>query len=317
MNLLFKMSSLLLFVFCCTPNWSQGQTSESTYNIIDIYKATKQNYDSAKMITPLITEDIKYDENIVYKKTRQKKLELDVYSPSKKSKKLMPAVILVHGGGWLTGQKENQRVMAQHLALKGFVGISIAYSLSLEARYPASVFDVKDAIKWVRKNAKKYKINPNQIAVLGADSGGLLATLAGTTSHLKVFSTDDDISEKVQAVINIDGIVSLVHRNAPTENSMASIWLNGSRDKNEKSWMEASPLQYVGEQTPPVLFINGPNPEIHAGKSDMTTLLKIFQTYTETRTIPNAPPAFWLMDPWFDMTLDYSVNFLNKVFGRS
>ncbi|QQY82321.1 alpha/beta hydrolase [Tamlana sp. s12] len=317
MNLLSKISSLLLFILCCTPNWTIGQTSESTYNLVDIYKATKQNYDSAKMITPLNTEDIKYNEDIVYKKTRYKKLELDVYCPSKKPKKLMPAVILVHGGGWLTGQKENQRVMAQHLAQNGFVGVSIAYSLSLEARYPAAVFDVKDAVRWVRKNAKKYKINPNQIAVMGADSGGLLATLAGVTSHLKIFSTDDEPSDEIQAVINIDGIVSFVHQNAPAENSMASIWLNGSRDKNENAWKEASPLQYVGEHTPPILFINGPNPEINAGKSDMTTLLKIFQTYTETRTIPSAPPAFWLMDPWFDMTLDYSVDFLNKVFGQS
>lgn len=317
MNTLSKISGLLFLILCYNPTWSQSQANENTYNILDIYKATKPTFNMAEMITPLNTDDIKYDEGIVYKKTRAKKLELDVYYPSKKSKKLNTAIILVHGGGWLTGQKENQRVMAQHLALKGFVGVSVAYSLSFEARYPAAVFDVKDAIKWVRKNAKKYRINPDQIAVLGADSGGLLATLAGTTSHVNIFSTEDKISDEVQAVINIDGMVSLVHRNAPAENSMASIWLNGSRDKNESAWQEASPLQYVGQHSPPILFINSSNPDIHAGKKDMTSLLKIFQTYSETRNMPSAPPAFWLMDPWFEMTLNYSVNFLNKVFDQS
>ncbi|KAB1067782.1 alpha/beta hydrolase [Tamlana haliotis] len=317
MKRIIKTSSLLFFLSCFTLSWSQSQIAENPYNIVDIYNATRQNYDVAEMITPLSSDDIKNDENIVYKKTNQRKLELDVYSPAQKSRKLRPAVILIHGGGWLTGQKENQRVMAQHLALNGYVGVSISYRLSLEARYPAAVFDVKDAIKWVRKNAKKYKIDPDKIAVLGADSGGLLATLAGTTGKLEVFSTKGDESDEVQAVINLDGIVSLVHRNAPLENSMASIWLNGSRDKKEKDWRTASPLTYVGENTPPTLFINSTNPEFQAGKSDMTKLLKIFQTHTETYTIRNAPPAFWLMNPWFDITLNYCVEFLNKVFEQS
>ncbi|MBU2951872.1 alpha/beta hydrolase [Tamlana agarivorans] len=317
MNTFSKISCLLFYLSCFTLSWSQSQTTENPYNIVDIYNATKQNYEVASMITPLSTEEIKYDENIVYKKTNQRKLELDVYSPSKKSKKLKPAVILIHGGGWLMGQKENQRIMAQHLAMKGYIGVSVSYRLSLEAPYPAAVFDIKDAIKWVRKNAKKYKINPEKIAVLGADSGGLLATLAGTTSNLEIFSTKEEVSDEIQAVINLDGMVSLVHRDSPEKNSMASIWLNGSREKNEKAWKDASPLQYVGENSPPMLFINSMNSESHAGKNDMTSLLKIFNTYTETRTIPNTPPAFWLMDPWFDMTLNYSINFLNRVFEQS
>ena len=72
-------------------------------------------------------------------------------------------------------------------------------------------------------------------------------------------------------------------------------------------------MEYVNENTPPTLFINSAQPRFHAGRDDMVAILNKYNIYNEIHTIPDSPHSFWLMHPWFEMTLDYTVNFLNKV----
>lgn len=299
--------------------FSQEKPEFPPYTIESTYQKLKKDHPFITPVTPLISDEIKYKENIVYKKTNTSNLKLDVYYPSKSSKKTFPAVLLIHGGGWLVGSKENQRVMAQHLALNGYVGISVSYRLGFEAPYPAGVIDLKDAIVWMRKHAKKYHINPDKIAVLGASAGAQLATLLGVTPNSNLYQPDAKISDAVQAIVNVDGVVSFIHPEAVAESkpgkvSMAGIWLNGEKEDNFKNWKEASPLEYVDTQTPPTLFINSAQPRFHAGRDDMMALLNKYNIYTEMHTLPDSPHSFWLMHPWFETTLSYTVNFLNKVF---
>ncbi|MBG7610727.1 alpha/beta hydrolase, partial [Polaribacter sp. BAL334] len=181
------------------------------------------------------------------------KLKLDVYFPSDYKNKTFPAVLLIHGGGWLKGSKENQRIMAQNLALKGYVAIAVSYRLGFEATYPAAINDIKDAIVWVKQHSKKYHINQSKIAVLGASAGAQLATLVGVTPNSGMYSLHPKVSNEIQAIINIDGIVSFIHPNAE-EGTMASIWLGGSKESNFNKWKEASPLEYVNENSPPTIF---------------------------------------------------------------
>tara|TARA_R110000796_G_scaffold41772_4_gene103598 strand:- start:196777 stop:197745 length:969 start_codon:yes stop_codon:yes gene_type:complete len=315
----FYISLLLFFIIFFAQNVSaQEKPTFSPYTIELTYQKLKKDYPFISPIEPLKSKEIKYKENIVYKKTNTSKLKLDVYSPKEKGKKIYPAVILIHGGGWLTGSKENERVMAQYLALNGYVGVSVSYRLGFEASYPAGVIDLKDAIVWMRKHAKKYQINPDKIAVLGASAGAQLATLLGVTPNSEIYETNSKISDEVQAIVNVDGIVSFIHPEAaaeskPGKKSMAGIWLNGSKEDNFKIWKEASPLEYVDEHTPPTLFINSAQPRFHAGRDDMISILDTNRIYNETHTIPDSPHSFWLMHPWFETTLKYTVDFLNKV----
>ena len=205
--------------------YAQENSTFPPYTIESTYQKLKKDYPFITPIQPLVSKKIKSKENIVYKKANGTKLKVDVYIPKNKTQKSYPAVLLIHGGGWLTGSKENQRVMAQHLALNGYVGISVTYRLGLEAPYPAGVIDLKDAIKWMRKNAKKYHINPDKIAVLGASAGAHLATLIGVTPNSSIYNNNPSISDEVQAIVNIDGIVSFIHPEASKEGKMASIWL--------------------------------------------------------------------------------------------
>ena len=305
---------IYLIIIIGNSLYSQVKQSEfKPYTIESTYQKLKKNYSFITPIKPLISKTIIYKEDIIYKKIHNYKLKLDVYTPKNIESKTYPAVLLIHGGGWLVGSKENERVMAQHLALNGYVAITASYRLGLEAPYPAGVIDLKDAIKWMRKNAKKYKINPDKIAVLGASAGGQLACLLGVTPNSSVYGKDEIFSDEVQAIVNIDGIVSFIHPEASSEGKMASIWLNGSRTENPKNWKEASPLEHVNANTPPTLFINSAQPRFHAGRDDMLILLNKHNIYNEVHTIPDSPHSFWLMHPWFETTLNYTVSFLNVI----
>ncbi|ULC59033.1 alpha/beta hydrolase [Flaviramulus sp. BrNp1-15] len=314
MKFLKSIIFTLIIIAALKLQSQEKQPDFKPYNIETTYKKLKKNYPFIKPIEPLVSDKIIYEEDIVYKKINGNKLKLDVYTPkSKNPKQNYPAVLLIHGGGWLVGSKENQRVMAQHLALKGYVAISASYRLGLEAPYPAAVIDLKDAIVWMRKKAKKHHINQDKIAVLGASAGAQLATLIGVTPNSPIYGFDATISDEVQAIVNIDGIVSFIHPEASAEGKMASIWLNGNRTENPKNWKEASPLEYVNSNTPPTLFINSSQPRFHAGRDDMIFILNKYNIYNEIHTIDDSPHAFWLMHPWFETTLNYTVTFLNKV----
>ncbi|KJD31098.1 hypothetical protein PK35_16610 [Tamlana nanhaiensis] len=311
---------LILFGILISATHAQTKADYKPYTIANTYEKLKKYHPDITPITPLVSDKICYNEDLTYKKTSTSKLKLDVYAPKTKNKKqTYPAVLLIHGGGWLVGSKENERVLAQHLALNGYVGIPVAYRLGFEATYPAGVNDLKDAIVWVKKHAKKYHINPDKIAVLGASAGAQLATLLGVTPALPIYNVHKKTSNQVQAIVNVDGVVSFIHPEAsaeskPGKKSMAGIWLNGEINENFKAWKEASPLEYVDSNTPPTLFINSSQPRFHAGRDDMLKILDSHNIYNETHTLEGSPHSFWLMHPWFESTLNFTVNFLNKVF---
>lgn len=279
------------------------------YTIETTYAKLKNDYPFIKPIQSLNSNKFSTQENVTYREVEGKELKADVYSPKKG--KNHPAVLLIHGGGWISGSKENQKVMAQHLAENAYVAVVPNYRLSDVAKFPAAVHDLKCALAWMRTNASDFKINPNKIAVLGTSAGAQLATLLGVTSGNDQFSDAYNDLDQVQAIVNIDGIVSFTHPDAE-ESEIAGLWLDGLQDENPQNWKKASPLEYVDKNTPPTLFINSAQPRFHAGRDDMLKILNENKTYSEVHTLPETPHSFWLMQPWFDTTLELTLNFLNK-----
>ncbi|RYF88104.1 MAG: alpha/beta hydrolase, partial [Chitinophagaceae bacterium] len=136
---------------------------------------------------PAMPAGVKSKENVVYSKIGDRKLLADVYYPARKTKQGYPAVVMIFGGGWKSGDKSQNVPIAQQLAAKGYVAITIEYRLSPEAQYPAAVYDVKAAIRWLRAKAKKYNVDKSKIATLGMSAGGQLAALVGTTNGIAKF----------------------------------------------------------------------------------------------------------------------------------
>lgn len=289
----FLAGVILAFGQVPRPN-ATPYTNEGTYDKL------KKKY---PFITPLerpVPQNIGIDKDVEYSNINGLSLKVDIYYPLDQSKKY-PGIAMVHGGGWISGSKENEKYMAMELASKGYIAMAVGYRLADVAKYPGGVDDIKTAIKWLKKNGKKYSLDPNKMAVLGESAGAQMATLVGVQSQ-----------NKINAIVNIDGIVSFIHPEAE-ESTYASYWLDGNRNVNLKNWTEASPLEYIDKNTPPTLFINSSQPRFHAGRDDMMNVLKSRNIFTEFHEIKDTPHSFWSAEPWFTETLHYTLDFLNKV----
>ncbi|RRN78026.1 alpha/beta hydrolase [Pseudoxanthomonas sp. SGD-10] len=253
--------------------------------------------------------------DLVYDVIGERKLFLDAFYPQKKGK--YPGVVLIHGGGWQSGDKAHMHTIAKYLASQGYVAFAVEYRLSPEAKYPQAVYDLKSSIKWMRENARKFNLDTRNIASLGTSAGGQLAALLGVTNENNKFEDakrgNRKFSSNVQAVINIDGTLAFRHPES-SEGKAASNWLGGTYEENPKHWEEAAPLNHVSQKSVPILFLNSSIPRFHAGRDDMIRKLNIYGIYSEVHEFPDTPHTFWFFNPWFQPMMDYTVDFLNKTF---
>lgn len=113
--------------------------------------------------------------DLVFKSTPQRLLTLDLYIPEVASDP--PLVIYIHGGGWSGGSPKNPPL--RHLLDEGFAMAAISYRFSQEAKFPAQLEDVRDAVAWLVANARKFGYDASRIALIGGSAGGHLAMLAG------------------------------------------------------------------------------------------------------------------------------------------
>ena len=128
--------------------------------------------------------------------------ELDVYEPmSDSARENRPAVLAIHGGAWRTGDKAWGQQIAEELCPYGYVVFSINYRLSdmPNGTWPAQIEDVQKALRYVRTNARRFRIDPARVASLGLSAGGHLATM--------VALRDDPAGPegRVNAAVNLDG----------------------------------------------------------------------------------------------------------------
>lgn len=118
--------------------------------------------------------------DIVYISRDGVDLKLDMAMSEESSPGLRPAILFVHGGGWIGGEKTTSA--NDWLAEAGFVTASVQYRLTDVAPFPAQIHDVKAAIRWLRDNADEYGIDPGKIGVWGSSAGGHLSTLCAVTN---------------------------------------------------------------------------------------------------------------------------------------
>lgn len=316
---------LMLFTGSEVRAQSKPIPRDTSYSPYSAWVKIKKQYPDVTPVKPQLPEGVKAERNIVYAMLThtpygKRKLHLDLFRPEKPGN--YPALVLVFGGGWRSGSKEAQVPMAQQIAAKGYVTAAIEYRLSPEALYPAAVYDIKAAIRYLRANAAKYGIDPDKIAITGSSAGGQLAALTGMTSGIKKFEGDEgnnNVSSAVQAIIDMDGILDFrtpeesASDNVPGRRSAGAYWFGKTFKEDSALWIEASPIEYAGRNTPPILFINSAQPRFHAGRDSVISVLNKFNIYTEVHTIPNSVHSFWQVHPWFDETVGYMVEFLNKV----
>lgn len=317
---------ILFIISCLSVNVHSASLhikKDTSYTVYQTYIKVKKQFPNVKIVKPFETTDVKTYENLVYKsivnEDIKRQLHLDVFRPANTKK--YPALIMVHGGGWRSGNKSMQTAIAQRIAQKGFVVVPVEYRLSDEAKYPAAIHDIKAAIRWVKDYANIYNIDTTKIAIEGESAGGQLATLVAMTNNVALFEGDksgSNSSSTVHAAIDVDGVVDFLAPNSlnmPRKRESADVfWLGGYFEEIPLVWKEASPIFWVNKNSVPTLFIASGVPRFHAGRDEMIDLLNQHGIYSESHTIANSPHSFWLFDPWFDPTVKYIVSFLQKIF---
>ena len=207
--------------------------------------------------------------NLYYVEKKRTSIEqtLDLYLPSNKQLEPFKVVIWIHGGSWLGGDK-NSDVLPARLLSDRYAVASLDYRFSNEATFPAQIYDVKAAVRFLRANAAKYHLDPNRFAVWGTSAGGYLAAMLGTTGGVKSMEGSAgwaNQSSRVQAVIDFCGPTDF-----NTAQSQAGpnnkIWfdapgtavydLMGAR-MDKDSLASASPVTYASKDDPPFLIMHG------------------------------------------------------------
>ncbi len=315
---------LIFFFNCCLVAAAQNTSGithvkDTSFSNASEFLKIKKKYPNVALAEEIHSDSIKEQKNIFYHDS----LMLDVFSPSFKSKTKRTAVLIVHGGGWRSGNRTQHYPLAQQLALKGYVCFTPAYSLSTDALFPTAVTDLKAAVQWVRSHAKKYNIDVNKISILGFSAGGELAAFLGATNNINQFDPAEKskASAAVNAVIDIDGTLSFVHPESgegddSKKTSAATYWFGFSKNENLALWEQASPLTYAEKTTVPFLFINSSLDRMHAGRDDFRKILEQNHVYSAVKTFADAPHSFCLFHPWFVPTVNYIDEFLKTVFNK-
>jgi pectinesterase len=320
---------LCIAILCLFFVQSFGQSKEGITGLPDTSYTTHSAYISSRKTNPNIkivpefhSKSIKEKRNVTYCKVGDRKLLLDVFYPSSKSKTKRIAIMIIHGGGWRSGNRTQHYPLAERLADLGYVCFTPEYRLSTEALYPAAVYDLKSALRWIHANAKKFDVDKNKVAVLGFSAGGELAAFLGVTVGNSKFEGNEcnlKSSSAVNAIVDLDGTLSFVHPESgegddSKKTSAATYWFGYSKKENPELWKEASPLTFVGKNTPPTIFINSSVDRMHAGRNDFIKVLNENHIYSEVKVFSDAPHSFPLFDPWFEPTVKYTDEFFKKIF---
>jgi acetyl esterase/lipase len=205
-------------------------------------------------------------------------LTLDLYQPRRGPKDFpKPALIFVHGGGWSDGDArhgggfDDFPAQLALLAAQNYVVASVNYRLSGEAHFPAAEQDVKSAIRWLRLHADDYGIDTTRIAIWGEEAGGQLAALAGTSCGVAALEpaasgNQNDPSDCVQAVIDWHGIsdlATLAADSGQTGPGPETTFLGCDPASCPPGLVRtASPVAYVGPNSPPFLIQHGPRKNV-------------------------------------------------------
>ena len=301
---------------------------DTSFTVWSTNKKVIKKHPEVTVMPPVLPEGVKAYENVVYTHFNKtpfgpRALQVDIFRPDNDS--IYPALLMIHGGGWNSGDRSLQVPMAQQIAKAGYVTIPVEYRLIPEALYPAGLHDIKTAVRWVRKNCKKYGIDPDRIAVSGCSAGAQLATLVGVTNGSARHEGKGQwgkVSSRVQAIVSMDGIATFVspeniadsedYFNKRGKLHVNATWLGGLYKDSPDNWNEASAVKWVTSESAPVCFINSGLPRYHDGRDELRALYDGYGIYSECNEIDVDVHPFWFFHPWVDETLGYAIKFLDK-----
>lgn len=263
----FAILSLRWLDACGIPDWCGGIDSDASglVDTIDLiayaenwmYRAPFEGYEV------LVQSDVPY--------LGENRPKLDIYYPGNpQPSDTFPGIVIIHGGGWTSGDKAASREIniATTLVPEGYVCVSINYDLG-NTSWPQNIYDCKSAVQFLRVNAAQYQVDPDHIGVIGGSAGGHLACLVAYTdasASLEPTAPYPGVNSRVQALVDMYGITNLLTRqetdpdgtpNGILKDGTAPTMLGCGRSECPDLWVLASPTSHITPGDPPTLILHG------------------------------------------------------------
>ena len=259
-SLLDKLSmsaTLLAFVLFLTPLIRAYSVARNLD--VDVEKAFGEQDAKVVEITPLSLVELFAGKKIPantyetysYKETGGKALTMDFYPSALKHS---PCVLVIHGGGWDSGDSQQLPEINAYLAQKGYAVASINYRLAPKYLYPDQISDVKDAILYLKKNHVELGIDPSNLVLLGRSAGGQLALQAAYTFN------DADIRGVISFYAPADMVWGYSIPGNPwimDSRKVLSDYLGGGCDAIKEKYLDSSPVEHITPSSPPTLLLHG------------------------------------------------------------
>ena len=233
----------------------------------------------------------------------------DLFLP--KGSKAAPALVAVHGGGWVQGARSAYQYWGPYLAARGIAVFAISYRLATKGKmFPQAAQDVLAGVQFVRGKAGEFGIDPARIGLLGASAGGHLAALAALGGKKFIGGYPQDafasVSAEVKALIGVYGVYDLAAMwttyqiQGGAENNIQK-FLGAPPAENRQLYFDASPISYAtfANNKIGVLLVTGTrddlvDPKAHTERFQLA--LKEANFFVRPCIVQGAP-HYWMNDP--------------------
>ena len=201
------------------------------------------------------------EQDVVFGTGGGRDLKCNVYHPPQPGPN-RPAVLLVHGGGWMTGDPMQLHGYGILLGRIGYVCVSTSYRLAGESKWPAQIQDVKACLRWMRANADKLGIDPDKISVEGNSAGAHLSLMVAGTANVPEFEEAGENmnqSSAVSCVVNVYGPSDFTqsYGKSVDAHEVLPLWFGGDLTTARDLHIKGSPLYWVTPAAAPTLCIHG------------------------------------------------------------
>ena len=324
--LVVVFSSLWLLVLWL-PNLRAAAAAAATARELELDPAP--GIPKSLMLTPFkrVVDGLDVERNIEFTRQGGRALKLDIYRPTFNDSK-RPALLYLHGGGWLVGDKATQGLpLCNHLAKLGWVCANANYRLSPAATWPEHLVDAKAAIAWLREHADEYGIDPGFIAIAGGSAGGHIASMAALTAGEPEYQPGfEDADTSIQAATPFYGVYDLtnrlgVHHPDFLTKMIGPLILKAFPDTEAERFSAASPRDHVEKVSQPWLVLQGDRDTLTPAPEalDFTAALRAASTYpVGYLDVPRAQHAFDLYySPRAIASVETAARFLVTVHRRA
>ncbi len=196
-------------------------------------------------IEPANTIRLRVERNISFTQSGEESITADLCRPD--SDELLPIVVMIHGGGWITGDKWNVTDHAREMANAGFVVMSINYRLAPKHPYPAQLEDCRAALTWIEKHADDWKADKERLGVWGYSAGAQLAAMLAL----------QPLDSSVKPRCCVGGGTPCDLTGIPEDSRLLAGVFGKTRGEAPDVYRDASPITFASSNAPPCFWFHG------------------------------------------------------------